>query len=491
MAQLTQGRLKQRLTDNRVWKSISRHGYPDTTRNRILAVRSNVFLHLHPSRVKEHGLKITYTWGLGGTSLLLFLILSVTGILLMFYYVPSVERAYSDMQALSTSVTFGAFLRNLHRWSAHAMVLVVFLHLCRVFYTGAYKPPREFNWVIGVALFLLTLLMSFTGYLLPWDQLAYWAITVGTGIAGYTPLVGDMIRFILLGGFEVGQPALIRFYTLHIIALPAVACVLMAVHFWRVRKDGGISSPDETDEETVPGQEEDAASKSSQPKAKGVLVWPDLLLLEFLGALGVTLLLFLFSLLRNAPLEEMASALHTPNPAKAPWYFLNLQELLLHMDPALAGVLIPAGVILALMAIPYIDNTRRGLGIWFTSPKGRKIALFSAIYSAVLVVGLILFDAYVAGRRPGGAIKALTGWPEALVGWSIPLAVIGVLSAVLVLIVRWRWQAGTREVLIALFTAFTVTYFVLIISDLLFRGPGMELYWPWAMPDGYNPLDGL
>ena len=244
MKQLSLSALGQQVTNSRIWRSFFRHGYPGTFKNRALIVNSNVFLHLHPVKVSRHGLKVSYTWGLGGISFLLFVILSVTGILLMFYYVPSVERAYTDMQDLATQVTLGMFLRNMHRWAAHAMVLTVFLHMCRVFYTGSYKPPREFNWVIGVVLLLLTFLMSFTGYLLPWDQLAYWAITVGTSIAGYTPFIGEQVRFVMLGGYEVGQPALLRFYVLHVNGLPGVASVFMAVHFWRIRKDGGISGPD-------------------------------------------------------------------------------------------------------------------------------------------------------------------------------------------------------------------------------------------------------
>ena len=161
----------------------------------------------------------------------------------MFYYVPSVERAYGDMQDLKYVVPFGRFLRNLHRWSAHGMVTTVFLHMLRVFYTGSYKPPREFNWVVGVVLFVLTLILSYTGYLLPWDQLAFWAITVGSNIAGYAPILGKKVQFAMLGGNIVGQGALLRFYVLHCILLPLVMAVLMALHFWRVRKDGGISGP--------------------------------------------------------------------------------------------------------------------------------------------------------------------------------------------------------------------------------------------------------
>jgi cytochrome b6 len=231
------------LFRNYVWQSIFRTGYPNTPRNQMLVVATNVFLHLHPTRIHRTHVKITHTYCLGGLSFFMFLGLTVTGVLLMFYYVPSVERAYADIQALETNVRFGLLLRNLHRWMAHAMIVLVLLHMMRVFYTGAYKPPREFNWVVGVILFVLTLLLSFTGYLLPWDQLAFWAITVGTTMVGSAPVLGDESRFLLLGGFDVGPAALIRFYTLHVIALPLIISIFMAVHFWRVRRDGGLARP--------------------------------------------------------------------------------------------------------------------------------------------------------------------------------------------------------------------------------------------------------
>jgi len=231
------------LFSNYIWKSIFRSGYPNTPRNQMLVVATNVFLHLHPTRIHRTHVKITHTYCLGGLTFFMFLGLTVTGVLLMFYYVPSVERAYADIQALETNVRFGSLMRNLHRWMAHAMIITVLLHMMRVFYTGAYKPPREFNWIIGVILFVLTLLLSFTGYLLPWDQLAFWAITVGTTMIGSAPLLGDESKFLLLGGFSVGPNALIRFYTLHVIALPLLAAIFMAVHFWRVRRDGGLARP--------------------------------------------------------------------------------------------------------------------------------------------------------------------------------------------------------------------------------------------------------
>ncbi|MEW5989229.1 MAG: cytochrome b N-terminal domain-containing protein [Chloroflexota bacterium] len=236
----------RRLAQSRVWRSFFRHGWPDNPLDRSLVMTSNVFLHLHPVKVSRQSLKWSYSFGLGVSAIILFGVLIFTGVLLMFYYVPSMERAYPTMKEIQLSVPLGQFTRNMHRWSAHAMVLVVVLHMARVFYTGAHKPPREFNWVIGVVLLLLTLGVSFTGYLLPWDQLSFWAITVGTNIAGYAPVGGPLLREMLLGGREVGQNALIRFYTLHIALLPLLITLFISVHIWRVRKDGGLAA-NETD----------------------------------------------------------------------------------------------------------------------------------------------------------------------------------------------------------------------------------------------------
>jgi len=237
------GDLVRIVKESSLWRSLFRQPYPTTSRTRALAVMNNVFLHLHPVRVKKHAVRYTYTFCLGGVSFFLFLVLTVTGVYLMFFYVPSVTRAYQDILSIENSVAFGAFVRNMHRWGAHLMVLTVFLHMIRVFYHGAYKPPREFNWVIGVVLLFTTLWLSFTGYLLPWDQIAFWAVTVGSQMATYAPLISDESSFLLLGGVLVDQGTLIRFYVMHVIAFPLIAAILMVVHFWRIRKDGGISGP--------------------------------------------------------------------------------------------------------------------------------------------------------------------------------------------------------------------------------------------------------
>lgn len=256
------GKILEYLYNTQVWRSIFRHGHPLTPRNRALVVLTNVVLHLHPVRLRRSGLRLKYTWCMGGLTFFLFLVETITGLLLMFYYRPTAEYAYQDIQYLRADVPIG-IMREIHRWGAHAMVITVWLHMMRVFLTGSYKPPREFNWGVGVVLLVITLLLSFTGYLLPWDQLAIWAITVGTNMARATPLaghegpgaaflqVGDVqvihaasdARFLLLGGRFVGASAILRFYVLHCVGFPLIAAFLMAVHFWRVRKDGGISGP--------------------------------------------------------------------------------------------------------------------------------------------------------------------------------------------------------------------------------------------------------
>jgi quinol-cytochrome oxidoreductase complex cytochrome b subunit len=250
------------IRNSQIWKSIFRHPAPRDRRNRVVVMLTNFFLHLHPVSIRKQGIALSYTWCMGGVTFFLFLVETVTGVLLMFYYRPTLEHAYNDIVTLGQVTTLGV-LREIHRWGAHAMVITIWLHMYRVFLTGSYKPPREFNWTVGVILLVLTLLLSFTGYLLPWDQLAIWAITVGSNMARATPFLGhegpgakllviggvELIhsgsdaRFALLGQRFVGEMTLLRFYVLHCIAIPLAVALLIAIHFWRVRKDGGISGP--------------------------------------------------------------------------------------------------------------------------------------------------------------------------------------------------------------------------------------------------------
>lgn len=233
--------LLEKIRNSEVYKSAFRTGSVSGNLGKSLLIFNNFFLHVLPAKSRKDSVRFTATFYLGLTSFGLFVILVVTGILLMLYYRPSVPEAYNDMKDLTFVVSSGSFLRNLHRWAAHAMVAVVFLHMIRVFYAGAFKPPKQFNWVIGVLLLVLTLLLSYTGYLLPWDQLAFWAVSVGTNMVRSAPLIGEDIRFLLLGGNIVGENALVRFYVLHVFILPLMMTLLIGIHFWRVRKDGGIT----------------------------------------------------------------------------------------------------------------------------------------------------------------------------------------------------------------------------------------------------------
>jgi quinol-cytochrome oxidoreductase complex cytochrome b subunit len=396
-------RLWKAFQSTRVGRSIFRVGLPASNLERAQAAISSFLLHMQPAKVNRRVLKFRTTLGLGLISLYLFLILIATGVLLMFYYVPATDYAYQNMKDLEFVVTAGLVLRNMHRWAAHLMVLFVVLHMCRVFYTGAYKRPREFNWVLGVMLFLLTLALSFTGYLLPWDQLAYWAITVGTSIAGYAPVIGQKLKFMFLGGHVVGESALIRFYVLHVVVLPLAAVMLIAVHLWRVRKDGGLARPDEpqtTQEDLSPAQLPLTKTYGLMELARGttpavginpedeVFAWPNLVFREILLFMATLAVLLVLAIFWNAPLEEIANPVHPPNPAKAPWYFLGLQELVAY-SAFWGGVVVPALLVTALMALPYIDRKRKGVGVWFSGERKVAITVFSICLSAAVVLTVI------------------------------------------------------------------------------------------------------
>jgi quinol-cytochrome oxidoreductase complex cytochrome b subunit len=407
-----------------IWQSIVRRDPLSTDKGKSELVFLNVWLHIHPAKVKKENMKFRYSFYLGFITFFLFLILLTTGIALMCYYRPFPPLAYQDMKDLQFVVFMGPFLRAMHRWSAHAMVVCVFLHMCRVFYTASYKKPRQFNWVIGVCLLLLTLGLSFTGYLLPWDQLAFWAITVGTNIGSYAPLVGGQVRELLLGGHSVGQAALIRFYVLHVAVLPSLMILLTIVHFWRVRKDGGLSRPIGTLKPkkieglvtigapaTVAPLSTIAASSTKtyglmevvtgkpifetitpEEEEDTVFSYPYAFVREAVALMATVTTVMVISLFFSAPLEELANPAKTPNPAKAPWYFLGLQELVSH-SALLGGVVAPALMVLALLAIPYLDRnpSRR--------PGDRKWALW--LFTIFVVANLVLIVIGTFFRGPG------------------------------------------------------------------------------------------
>jgi cytochrome b-561 len=414
-----------RIKRSDTWRSAFRHAQTDTPRGRALQSFSNVFLHVYPVKVPKRVLNLRYSLRLGFIAAVLFGILLVTGIYLMFVYTPSVGSAYGDMQNVKTGVGFGQLIRNVHRWSAHLMVLVVALHLVRVFYAGAYKKPREFNWVIGVMLLLLTLAFSFTGYLLPWDQLSYWAVTVGTNLVHYVPLVGGKLQDLLIGGPQVGQPTLLRFYALHVAVLPLLLGLMLTVHIWRVRKDGfavartsvgtfAEQATDRPDAEPAPAAapmaqaapelyggrvrllgvvDRESITEAERPVDDTVFTWPHLMVRHVVVALGTAAFVLGLGALFSAPLRGLANPNVTPEPAKAPWYFAGLQELLSRFDPLVAGILVPAGAVLILVLLPYIDRNPD------TRARRRKVAI--TLFSALLAIAVILTVVGTFFRGPG------------------------------------------------------------------------------------------
>ncbi len=401
------------------WRSLTWTFDPQTKVESAKAVSKNFWLHWFPARVTLKSLSWSYSFWLGTISFSLFIILTITGILLMFLYIPSVERAYWTIKDLESSVTFGWFLRNMHRWAAHLMVFFVFLHMVRVFFTGAFKnggnpeANRPLNWLIGIVLLLLTLLLSFTGYLLPWDQLALWAVTVGTNIAKSIPAIGDEIFFLLAGGTTLDQNALIRFYVLHVILLPVLLLILASYHMWRVRKDGGLA---------VSEQYKLQAKKEKKRLVQDeytVFSVPNLVRRVFLVFLLSLAMVMFMSIVAKAPLEEPADPTWTPNPAKAPWYFLWLQELVAITTIRIGditvnggfigGVVIPGILVLWAAITPFIDKSPdEATGVWFHRSRWLQNTIF--LIFVLFLVAITIFAMYFRG--PYWGIYWPWRWPE-------------------------------------------------------------------------------
>ncbi|MBK8020615.1 MAG: cytochrome b N-terminal domain-containing protein [Chloroflexi bacterium] len=450
-----------------MWESIQRDELPPKDdRGRMRVVMNNLILHLHPSKVAKPTLKFTYTWGLGGLALLLVALLSLTGVMLMFVYTPSPETAYQDMLALQTDIWFGQLIRNLHHWSGNLLVIVAFLHLLRVFFTGGFKTPREFNWVLGISLLLLVVGANFTGYLLPWDQLAYWAVTVGSSLLSYIPLIGEGLSNFLLGGPEVGAATLTNFYGLHVAIIPLTLMGIISFHIWRVRKDT-LSIPHRLD-----GSVEGAQGS----QVEKVTTLPHLVSREFVFALVMTGAILLWSVWVNAPLEAAANPDHSPNPAKAAWYFMGLQELLLHFHPVFGAIIIPALGLGALAFLPYQRFDLSAEGVWFRSAKGRRMALVGAISALIAVPLLVLLDEYaldLPGMLPGLPTIISNGW--------IPLAALLLLLIGFYDGMKRLFKATACETRQSVFVLLVVSFVVLTVIGVAFRGAGMALMLPWEV----------
>ena len=478
-----------------------RSGLPTTDRTRSNFVFGNVFLHLHSVRTHRWSLRWSTTWGLGLVATAAFLIALVSGVLLMFYYKPYPEAAYDSIKDIHFVVPTGRFIRNIHRWSANVMVVAVLLHMARAFYTAAYRKPREFNWLIGMGLLVVTLGLSFTGYLLPWDQLAYWAITIGANIAQSPREVTDAVgitetfdpgglqRELLLGSDIVGEEALIRFYVLHVMLLPLALVSLLAVHFWRIRKDGGMTRPSDADQRLAPKADvypvfTEAPQKTYQLAAivKGaspavgrgpentVPSMPHLFYAE-LGVLMLTVLVCLaLSMISDAPLKELANPSVPENPAKAPWYFLGLQELVAY-SAFMGGVGIPMIVVIGLGLIPFLDREEAETGAWFGGPGGLRLVARSAVFGLASVLGIEAF-----AIRLGWLREWFPEIPQLVITAVNPGTLLAAIYAAYSLWIVRRYGSA-RAGALALFTCFLCGFVVLTVIGTHFRGPNWTFYW--------------
>jgi quinol-cytochrome oxidoreductase complex cytochrome b subunit len=417
---------------------------------------TGILLHLHPQAINEKSLTFNRTFGLGGMAALLIVIQFITGIMLRLYYEPFPQKAYDSIIFLQNSVLFGQLIRNIHHWSGVSLVVIAFLHLLRVFFTGGYQSSRKINWIIGLILLVLIIGSNFSGYLLPWDQLAYWAVTVGTSLLEYIPIIGSPLKQLMLAGDEVNAQTLLIFYNFHTAVFPILILLLMAYHFWRVRKAGGIILPNNSDEKNI------------------VPTYPNLVYKEFIVSLALIALILVFSVFFNAPLLTKANPDFSLNPTKAPWYFAGIQELLMHFHPFIAAFFIPALIIVSLLLLPFLKLNDTHNAIWFYSEKAKEAAKYASISAMILTPVLVLMNEFLP--------KIETILP------SINSFITnGIVPLIILLAVLWfyhkyvskKFQLSTIEKVQTMFTFITTAFIILTLIGIFFRGVDMKLDFPW------------
>jgi len=457
----------------------------ETSIDRIRAITKNFFIHFQSPKIHVYSLQPSFTYGMGIINLSLFIILLLSGLLLMIYYRPSVANAYNSILDINNVVTGGRYLRNIHRWAAHGLVFFSILHLSRTFYTASYTRGRSLTWNIGICLLFVVLLSSFSGYLLPWDQLGFWAVTIASNIVSSTKELTDtlgitayfdpglIIKKLLLGGTNVDQNALTRFYLLHIIFLPLLFILLTGWHFWRIRKNGGLNLPDEVDD-LVRSQDPQKKEGSKITKNEYQLFsWPVALWAEFSIFIIILSILAIFALLIDAPLKDLANPAIPENPAKAPWYFLGVQELVSYSSFG-GGILVPLLITVALISVPYIDKEDKNIGIWFSGTRGLLITLYSGLFASVFI---LLLSSIIVGL--GWVRDWFPSVPSTLLMILNPGIVTGIVFILYSLIIK-RQTKSIRFGAIALYSCILTGFVIFTVIGIWFRGPDWEfILWPF------------
>ncbi len=424
---------------------------------------NSLILHFRPRSVQRRTLRFTLTWGLGGMAVVLVCMLFATGLMLKFIYQPVPDRAYESIIHLQNNVLFGPLIRSAHHWSANILLIIVFLHFLRVFFTGAFCPPRQFNWIIGLAMLLAVLTSNITGYLLPWDQLAFWAITICTGMLEYIPGIGEWLQMLIRGGDEIGPATLSVFFAIHTAVIPACLLFLMPWHFWRVRKAGGLVVPRRPDEDTGIQDE----------KVPSI---PNLIVREIVVALVLIAVIMVISVFFSAPLGAKANPGLSPNPTKAPWYFAGIQELFLHFHPLFALFIIPVLMLVALLGLPYLNYQTETAGVWFASHRGRRLAVLAALIAVILTPIGIVADEFIIDFAAW-----LPGLPPVVSDGILPAAFVLAGIIVFYWLVKKKYAATNNESIQSIFVLLTVAFIILTITGIWFRGVGMALMWPWHL----------
>lgn len=391
---------------------------------------------------------------------LLVSLLFLTGILLLLTYQPSTDSAYASILILIREVRFGLWVRNIHHWSANLLVIVAVLHLLRVVLTGAFGPGRRLNWIIGLFLLFLLLSANFTGYLLPWDQLAFWAVTIGTSMLGYIPIGGLWLQELFRGGAEIGPATLANFYALHVVFIPGTLFILMLWHFWLIRLAGGLVQVEKNSPEDV--------------SVLRVPTVPNLIVREAAVGLALMAIVLVVSIVWDAPLLEQANSGMSPNPAKAPWYFLGFQELLLHLHPVFVVFVWPLLGIAALFYLPFWHDSSLPTGVWFGSDPGRKLVAWTAAVGALATLVIILIDNLLLHSGEAVAVNIL------ITRGLLPTVLLIALLVGFYFLLITKLKHTRAEAVMAGLVLMLVALTVCTIIGVWFRGPEMHLVWPWV-----------